>query len=123
MALAFASIRLRNGRTYPFTGVIESVRTPDGETISVDNSGTVEDASQTGKTVERGAIGAALGAIIGAIAGGGKGAVVGGVIGAGAGAGTVIAQGRDQIDLARGTEFTITSIVPPAPSGTSAVRR
>ena len=123
MALAFASIRLRNGRTYPFTGVIESVRTPDGETISVDNTGTVEDASQTGKTVERGAIGAALGAIIGAIAGGGKGAVVGGVIGAGAGAGTVIAQGRDQIDLARGTEFTITSIVPPSPSGTSAVRR
>ena len=89
----------------------------------MDNVGTVEDPSQTGKTVQRGAIGAALGAIIGAITGGGKGAVIGGAIGAGAGAGTVIAQGRDQLDLPRGTELTITSIVPPAPQRTSAGRR
>ena len=121
MTLTFDSIRLRNSGTYPFAGVIEGVRTPNGETISVDNSGTVEDASQTQKTVERGAIGAAFGAIIGALAGGGKGAVIGGVIGAGAGAGTVIAQGRDQIDLARGTEFTVRSIVP-APQGRSTGR-
>jgi hypothetical protein len=59
--------------------------------------------------VQRGTIGAALGAVIGAIAGGGKGAVVGAVIGAGGGAGTVIAEGRDQLDLRRGTEVTITS--------------
>ena len=65
--------------------------------------------SQTEKTVQRGTIGAALGAIIGAIASGGKGAAVGAVIGAGGGAGTVIAQGRDQLDLQRGTEVTITS--------------
>ena len=120
MALAFTSIRLRDGRTYPFAGVIESVRTPGGEAIGVDNAGTVEDPSQTGKAVQRGAIGAALGAIIGAITGGGKGAVIGGAIGAGAGAGTVIAQGRDQLDLPRGTELTIMSIVPPAPQRTSA---
>ena len=50
-----------------------------------------------------------LGAIIGAIASGGKGAAVGAVIGAGGGAGTVIAQGRGQLDLQRGTEVTITS--------------
>jgi hypothetical protein len=119
MALAFTSIRLRNGRTYPFAGVIHSVRTPGGEMIGVDNAGTVEDPSQTEKTVQRGALGAALGAIIGAITGGGKGAVIGGAIGAGAGAGTVVAQGRDQLELPRGTELTITSIVPPAPQGTS----
>jgi uncharacterized protein YcfJ len=111
MALVFTSLRLRNGRTYPFAGVIESVRTPNGETISVDTAGTVEDPSQAGKTVERGAIGAALGALIGAITGGGKGAVIGGAMGAGAGVGTVIVQGRDQLDLPRGTELTITSIV------------
>jgi hypothetical protein len=109
MALNFESIRLRNGRTYPFAGVIENVRTANGETISVDNEGTVEEDSQTEKTVQRGAIGAALGAIIGAITGGSTGAAVGAVIGAAGGAGTVIAQGRDQLDLPRGTELTIAS--------------
>ncbi len=110
MTLEFQSIRVRNGGTYPFDGVIETVRTPGGETIRVDNQGTVEDnTSQAGKTVQRGAIGAALGALIGAVAGGGKGAAIGAVIGAGGGAGTVIAEGRDQLDLQRGTEVTITS--------------
>ena len=109
MALNFESIRLRNGRTYPFAGVIENVRTADGETINVDNEGKVGDGSQTEKTVQAGAIGAALGAIIGAISGGGKGAAIGAAIGVAGGAGTVVAQGRDQLDLPRGTELTITS--------------
>ena len=112
MALNFESIRMRNGRTYQFAGVIESVRTANGETISVDSEGTVEENSQTEKTVQRGAIGAAVGAIIGAITGGGKGAAIGAAIGAGGGAGTVIVQGRDQLDLPRGTELTITSDLP-----------
>ncbi len=109
MALNFERIRMRDGRTYQFAGVIESVRTANGETIGVDNDGTVEQNSQTEKTVQRGAIGAAIGAIIGAIAGGGTGAAIGAAIGAAGGAGTVIAQGRDQLDLPRGTELTITS--------------
>jgi uncharacterized protein YcfJ len=89
---------------------IETVRTPAGETIQVDAQGTVQDnTSQTGKTVQRGAIGAALGALIGAVAGGGKGAAIGAVIGAGGGAGTVVVEGRNQLDLQRGTEVTITS--------------
>ena len=78
----------------------------------MDNDGTVEENSQTEKTVQRGAIGAAVGAIIGAITGGGKGAAIGAAIGAGGGAGTVIVQGRDQLDLPRGTELTITSDLP-----------
>ncbi len=109
MTLTFHSIRMRNGGTYPFDGVIENVRTPDGETIRVDNEGKVEDKDQTEKTVQRGAIGAAIGAVIGAIAGGGKGAAIGAAIGAGGGAGTVIAEGRDQLDLQRGTKLTIIS--------------
>ena len=109
MALNFESIRMRNGRTYQFAGVIENVRTGNGETIGVDNEGTVEEESQTEKTVQRSAIGAAIGAIIGAISGGGTGAAIGAAIGAGGGAGTVIVQGRDQLDLPRGTELTITS--------------
>jgi len=109
MALNFERIRMRNGRTYPFTGVIDGVRTTDGHTISVDGGGAVEGDSQTGRTVQRGAIGAGIGAVIGAIAGGHQGAAVGAAIGAGGGAGTVIVQGRDQLDLPRGTELTITS--------------
>src|SRR4029453_17256400 len=112
MSLNFESIRLRNGRTYPFAGVIENLRTADGETISVDTEGTVEDNNQTEKAIERGAIGAAVGAIIGAITGGGQGAAIGAVIGAGGGAGTVIVQGRDHLDVPRGTELTITSSLP-----------
>ena len=110
MALNFQTIGQRNGRAFEFAGVIESMRTPGGETVRVDNEGKVEATdSQTEKTVTRGTVGGALGAIIGAIAGGGKGAAIGAVIGAGGGAGTVVAQGRDQLDLQRGTEVTITS--------------
>ena len=86
------------------------MRTPGGKSVRVDNEGKVEPTdSQTEKTVQRGTIGAALGAIIGAIAGGGKGAGIGAVIGAGGGAGTVVVEGRDQLDLQRGTEVTITA--------------
>jgi hypothetical protein len=112
MALNFESIRMRDGRTYPFAGVIEHVRTANGETISVDTGGTLEEESRTEETIQRGAIGAAIGAIIGAITGGGRGAAIGAVIGAGGGAGSVIVQGRDQLDLPHGTELTITSSLP-----------
>ena len=112
MALNFESIQMRDGSTYPFAGVIENVRTANGETISVDTAGTLEEKSRTEETIQRGAIGAAIGAMIGAITGGGKGAAIGAAIGAGGGAGTVIVQGRDQLDLPRGTELTITSSLP-----------
>ena len=45
-------------------------------------------------------------------AGGGKGAGVGAAIGGGAGAGTVILQGRENLELSNGTEFTITATAP-----------
>jgi hypothetical protein len=112
MALSFERIRMRNGRTYPFSGVIDGVRTADGDTIRVDSEGAVEGDSQTTRTVQRGAIGAGIGAVIGAITGGGQGAAIGAAIGAGGGAGTVMIQGRDQLDLPRGTEVTITSGTP-----------
>jgi hypothetical protein len=124
LTLVFESIRLRDGRTYQFAGVIESVRTPDGEAIRVDNEGSVEDEnSQTEKTVQRGAIGAAVGAIIGAVAGGGSGAAIGAAIGAGGGAGTVIVEGRDQLDLPRGTELTIISSAPRISSEATGAQR
>lgn len=99
MTLNLRSIRLRNGTSYRFDGVIEGVRTPDGEAVRLDREGTIDsDDSQTRKTVERSAIGAAFGAIVGAITGGGSGAAIGAAIGAGGGAGTVLIEGRDRLE-------------------------
>jgi hypothetical protein len=112
MSLNFDTIQLRNGQTYRFGGIVDGVRTPGGDTVSVNNEGVVRDNSQTNKTVTRTGIGAALGAIIGAIAGGGSGAAIGAAVGAGAGAGSVVLQGRDNLDLATGTEFRITATAP-----------
>lgn len=110
MTLDFSQIRLRDGRTASFAGFIESVRALDGEDVRVDREAatTVEESdSRTNRTAQRAAIGAAVGAIIGAIAGGGKGAAIGAAIGAGAGAGSVYVQGRDDLELRRGTELTV----------------
>jgi len=104
----FENIRLRDGGTHDFSGYIESVRTPQGEKVTVDNEGTVKEKSgQTEKTVTRGGIGAAIGAIIGGLSAGGKGAAIGAAVGAGAGAGSVMIQGRDDLELDSGTEFNI----------------
>jgi hypothetical protein len=113
VTLNFQTIRFRNGSTSEFAGFIDAVRTTDGEKVTVDNEGTVTDKdSQTTKTVTRSGIGAAIGAIIGGITGGGQGAAIGAVVGGGAGAGTVLIQGRNDIRLLRGTEFTIRSSAP-----------
>ena len=104
----FDTIRLRNSGTYDFSGYIEQVRTPTGDKVKVDNEGSVKEKSgQTQRTVVRSGIGAAIGAIIGGITGGGEGAAIGAAVGAGAGAGSVIVQGRDDLQLDSGTEFTI----------------
>ncbi|MCX6551837.1 MAG: YMGG-like glycine zipper-containing protein [Acidobacteria bacterium] len=110
MTLNLESIRLRDGRAYDFDGMIEDVRTPDGQRVRVDREGAIgAQDSQTQKTIERGAIGAALGALIGAVIDGGKGAAIGAAVGAGGGAGTVMIEGRDRLDLPRGTEVTFIS--------------
>jgi hypothetical protein len=112
VSLEFDTIRLRNGQTYRFAGVVDSVKSANGENVTVNNEGTVRDNNQTTKTATRAGIGAALGALIGAIAGGGQGAVIGAGVGAGAGAGSVILQGRDDVELAEGTQFMITATAP-----------
>jgi hypothetical protein len=112
LTLDFDNIRLRDGRSYNFAGLVDSVRTTSGEAVRVDTEGTVRDDSQTTKTETRAAIGTAVGAIIGAIAGGGKGAAIGAILGAGGGAGSVYVQGRNDLDLNRGTEITIRAGAP-----------
>ncbi len=109
----FDRIRLRNGQTHRFAGFVDSVRTTGGETVRVDNEGSVREGdSQTERTVQRAAIGTAVGAIIGAIAGGGKGAAIGAAIGAAGGAGSVYVQGRDDLELLSGTEVSLRASAP-----------
>ncbi len=112
MSLGFDTIRLRNGNTYRFAGIVDEVRSANGDTVNVNNEGSIRDSNQTTKTVTRAGIGAVLGAIIGAIAGGGQGAAIGAGVGAGAGAGTVILQGRDNLELDIGSTFSITATAP-----------
>lgn len=112
MTLNFDQIRLRDGRTYSFGGVLESVVSRNGENVRVDSEGTVRDDNQTNRTGERAAIGTAVGAIIGAIAGGGKGAAIGAIVGAGAGAGSIYVEGRNDLQLDRGTELMIRASAP-----------
>ncbi|HEX7315269.1 MAG TPA: YMGG-like glycine zipper-containing protein [Pyrinomonadaceae bacterium] len=112
MSLNFDNIRY-NGRTYQFAGFIDNVRTQGGETVQVDNEGTVRDDDSRGtQTAQRAAIGTAVGAIIGAIAGGGKGAAIGAIVGAGAGAGSVYVQGRGDLELLSGSEVTLRASAP-----------
>lgn len=113
LSLNFDTIRMTDGRTYSFAGIVNQARDANGNIINVDNEGTVQDSSQTKTTVTRAGIGAALGALIGAIASGGKGAAIGAVVGGGAGAGSVILQGRDNLELASGSQFSITATAPP----------
>jgi hypothetical protein len=112
MTLDFDNIRLRDGRSYRFAGLVQSVRSANGEIVRVDSEGTVRDESQTNKTGQRAAMGTAVGAIIGAIAGGGKGAAIGAIIGATGGAGSVYVEGPNDLELARGTEIVIRAGAP-----------
>jgi hypothetical protein len=113
MTLNFDRIRMRNERTSNFAGILENVRTENGENVRVNNGGAVREGdSQTQRTTEGGAIGSAVGDLIGAITGEGKKAATGAVPGAGGGAGTVYVQGRDELELRRGTEVTIRASGP-----------
>jgi hypothetical protein len=112
MSLTFDTIRLTNGNVYRFAGIVDEVRSANGNTVNVNNEGSIRDSNQTTKTVTRAGVGAVLGAIIGAIAGGGQGAAIGAGVGAGAGAGTVILQGRDNLELGVGSTFLITATAP-----------
>ena len=112
MSLTFETIRLPNGQTYRFAGILESVRTLNGDAIKVDNEGSAQGANRTTQTIQRAGIATAVGAVIGAVAGGGKGAAIGGIIGAAGGAGSVFILGKDNLELPSGTELTIRSSGP-----------
>jgi hypothetical protein len=108
----FERITLRNGQTYEFAGFLQSVTDTNGKVVKIDTEGTAKGDNQTKETVKRGGIGAGLGALIGAIAGGGKGAAIGAIIGGGAGAGSVVLQGKDDLELHKGSMITVTASAP-----------
>ena len=108
----FESITLRDGKRYDFAGSLQTVRDQYGKDVRVDTEGAAKGDSQTKETAKRGGIGAGLGAIIGAIAGGAKGAAIGAIIGGGAGAGSVVVQGRDDLQLMKGSTITVLSSSP-----------
>jgi outer membrane lipoprotein SlyB len=106
MALAFDSIRLRDGRSADLTASLDKII--ESETVkTVDEEGNVKSGSRTKESQTRGAIGGAAGAIIGGIAGGVKGAVLGAIIGGAAGVGTVYIEGNKELILDPGTEMVI----------------
>ena len=111
ITLEFDTITV-NGRSYRFAGMIDGVNASNGDSVTVNNEGTVRDTSQGQTTAVRAGVGAVLGAIIGAIAGGGQGAAIGAGVGAGAGAGSVLITGRDSIELGQGSTFNITATAP-----------
>ena len=108
----FERITLRDGKTYDFAGYLQGVVDENGKPVRVDTEGTAKGDSQTKETVKRGGIGAGIGAIIGAIAGGGKGAAIGAIIGGSAGAGSVIVQGKDDLELRKGSMITVQASSP-----------
>ncbi len=108
----FEKITLRDGKTYDFGGNLQSIKDTNGKTVKIDSEGTAKGGSQSKESVKRGGLGAGLGALIGLIAGGAKGAAVGAIIGAGAGAGSVAIQGRDDLQLQKGSTMTIQSSSP-----------
>ena len=106
MALAFDSIKLRDGRSADLTASLEKII--ESETVKeVDEEGNVKTGSRTKESQTRGAIGGAAGAIIGGITGGVKGAVLGAIIGGAAGVGTVYIEGNKNLILEPGTEMVI----------------
>ena len=112
MTLNFDRIRMPNGNSFNFAGVVQAVRSTNNDDVRVASEGAVQEDNRTNTTIQRTAIGTAIGALIGAITGGGQGAAVGAVVGAGAGAGSVYIQGRDDLELRRGSEITIQASAP-----------
>lgn len=112
MALTFDTIRLQTSQTYRLAGFLTSVRTLNGDIVKIDNEGSAQGDNQITQPVQRAGIGTPVGAIIGAIAGGGTAAAIGAIVDATGGAGSVYVQGKDDLDLPRGTEITIRTGAP-----------
>lgn len=102
--VAFNSVALPSGKTYPINGSLTSLQADD---INADNEGSVKGGSNRKRDVVFIGGGAATGAIIGAIAGGGKGAGIGAIIGGALGTGARVYEKEKEAEVKSGTEFGV----------------
>jgi hypothetical protein len=91
----FDSIRLPNGQSYRFAGMVNGVITSDGDNVSV--------AQQTPVRQTRNNVGGILGALIGAVTGQPIEQSATGV------SGTILTETRDVFDIGTGSQFIITA--------------
>jgi uncharacterized protein YcfJ len=91
----FDTVRLPNGQTYRFAGMVNGVITAQGDNISV--------AQQTPVRQTRNNVGSILGALIGAVTGQPIEQTATGV------SGTILTQNGDVFDIGTGSQFIITA--------------
>ena len=104
ITVAFNSVELPNGRSYPINGSLSSLQADD---VNADNEGSVKGRDNDKRNAIFIGGGAATGAIIGAIAGGGKGAGIGAIIGGALGTGARVYEKEEDADVKSGTEFGV----------------
>jgi hypothetical protein len=103
LTIHFDTVRLPKGKSYKFAGLVESVRTPPGVSVRVENEASMRDENQgTTKTA------ASTTAGVVATAGVWKGTAIGGA----SGAGSVVVLGKDDLELPRGSELLIRASKP-----------
>jgi hypothetical protein len=104
ITVAFTSVVLPNGKSYPINGSLSSLEADD---VNADNEGTVKGRGNRKRDAIFIGGGAATGAIIGAIAGGGKGAAIGAILGGGLGTGARVYEKEQEAEVKSGTEFGV----------------
>ena len=108
----FTRITLRDGKAYDFAGYSAEHQGSYGKDVKVDTEGTAKGSSQTKETVKRGGIGAGVGCYHRCDRRRRTRCGYRRDHGGGAGAGSVAIQGRDDIQLQKGSVMTITSSSP-----------
>ncbi len=112
MTLNFKTIKLRTGQTYDFVGVIQSIADQKGTSIKSSGESQIKSKNKTNESIKRSVLGAGIGAVIGAAISGKNGAWIGALIGGGAGTGTVFLEGKNDLELKRGSQIHIQSTSP-----------
>lgn len=112
VTLNFQKIRLANGRTYEFAGIIQSINEIEETAVKRTNESQLKGKNKTKETVKRGILAAGAGAIIGGIIGGTKGAFLGAAIGGAGGPATLLLEKDHNITLKKGLQINVQSTSP-----------
>jgi hypothetical protein len=110
LSLNFDTIRLPNGQASKFGATLKVVRTPNGDTVQIDNGTSTNGDSQPPQTIKPTGTGTAAGAFISLIADGVD--AIGAVSDTLRGDSSVYVQGKDHLELPAGTQLTIRATTP-----------